>query len=416
MDATEYFGNASAALFSSGNTSDPTHMFSDLKNLDSYREIDGALHLRMSWATPISTPTSCVDIRIRNPSATSGNYVIQPAGSQQTISVYCDMVTDGGGYTYYACQNCPSVSDASVSVNGCMAVGLQMVVPRTKAHWVAMFDWISSWGGTVQSFFAAVPGIYKPGSGYGPCSGGGNGIMNSNYCTDPNGWRALDGGKWWLMDTAFGEPNGDYTGGCLLVIWGLTYNFAANEYSWGFNDGNCQASTGTRYVCSTNDWNTGLPTSLATNGRTWSSCSINFPAPSAVFNDFVQISNPVSDEAAARATGYFPINVSLGGALPNVFNGLRHSCSGSALVDGDSAGCQGSFALGSYQPLLGGGLAGPNNIRVAWVTLHAIIGSGLLLCPAGTYSFAGATVCSICIDGQYNLAGATSCMNCPGTA
>lgn len=39
-------------------------------------------------------------------------------------------------------------------------------------------------------------------------------------CTD---WQALDGKQWWIRDTVFTEPNGDYTAGCWLALYaGIT--------------------------------------------------------------------------------------------------------------------------------------------------------------------------------------------------
>ena len=52
--------------------------------------------------------------------------------------VWCDMTTDGGGYTYYPCNGdvtaCPSVFQTNVA-NGCTAIGLSMVIPRSLGHW-----------------------------------------------------------------------------------------------------------------------------------------------------------------------------------------------------------------------------------------------------------------------------------------
>ena len=55
--------------------------------------------------------------------------------------VWCDMSTDGGGYTYYPCNEgataCPSVYQTT-DANGCTAIGLSMVIPRSLGHWTRL--------------------------------------------------------------------------------------------------------------------------------------------------------------------------------------------------------------------------------------------------------------------------------------
>jgi hypothetical protein len=92
------FANVSEALSSpNGNVNAPTHKFSILNRLESFRDIDGQLHFVQSWPgqSLLFIGSSCLD----NPFAVSGPVVIiTPAGA--TLPVFCDMTTDGGGYVH----------------------------------------------------------------------------------------------------------------------------------------------------------------------------------------------------------------------------------------------------------------------------------------------------------------------------
>lgn len=185
-----------------------------------------------------TVPTSCKAIKDAMPSATDGDYTIDPdgGGSAAPLTVFCDMTTDGGGYTYYPIKSGGISTTRYDQQNSCTAVGLKMVVARTKAHMTAM------WSKYGASYFATVPGVYGLAAGnYTSC------VMNSKNTTCGANWRAIDGGAWWARDTTYGEPNGDYTPGCWLGGGGLYDNGQMT-----FNDLNCGYSTGATYLCSDN--------------------------------------------------------------------------------------------------------------------------------------------------------------------
>ena len=175
--------------------------------------------------------TSCLEILNETPSAADGNYWIDPAGS--AIEVVCDMNTDGGGYTYYAVSGGLTTSTYNDN-NTCKTLGMDIVMPRSQAHWDSMISRFSS------SYFPFIPGVYKASSGgnYTGCA------MNSSGCSD---WRVGDGGSWWLRSSTYSEPNGDYTAYCWLGTRSV-----ASSSNITYNDGNCIYS-GSSYICSTND-------------------------------------------------------------------------------------------------------------------------------------------------------------------
>lgn len=181
-------------------------------------------------------PPNCASIKAANGAAADGDYTIDPDGNGAlgTLTVFCDMTTDGGGYTYYPVTG--GVATTSYSeANSCTAVGLQMVIPRTAAHLNAM------WTKYGSGYFKTVPGVYGLAAGnYTGCA------MNSSDPTCGLNWRALDGGPWFARDQNYGEPNGDYTPG----VWLSASNLDAHGLI--FNDTTGGGSTGTSYVCSDN--------------------------------------------------------------------------------------------------------------------------------------------------------------------
>jgi hypothetical protein len=72
--------------------------------------------------------------------------------------------------------------------------------------------------------------------------------MNSSDPVAGLAWRVKDGGRWWLRDTLYSEPNGDYTLNGLLS-GGMNENWNLQDFN--FNDQGAYA-TGNFYLVSTN--------------------------------------------------------------------------------------------------------------------------------------------------------------------
>ena len=126
--------------------------------------------------------SSCVQILAFWPGTSPSGWYNITVGAK-LLRVWCDMTTDGGGYTYYPCNtgavDCPSTYQTNVS-NGCTAVGLSTVIPRTQNHWTSMISFVkTTLNSTFTTYFYAMPGISKATSGLSTCTGN---IMNYDNC------------------------------------------------------------------------------------------------------------------------------------------------------------------------------------------------------------------------------------------
>jgi hypothetical protein len=139
---------------------------------------------------------SWLDIKAADGNAVSGSYTIKP--SNTVVDVYCDMTTDGGGYDFY---------EVSAGLNTCAKTnpnscpdGMDIWVARTKNHWESALSFAA------DTSYLSITGISKPSGGCGGCT---SYAMNSGV-SEQSAWEAIDGGSWWIRNTTYIEPSGDY--------------------------------------------------------------------------------------------------------------------------------------------------------------------------------------------------------------
>ncbi len=191
------------------------------------------------------------------PSSGSGYYWIKSATMPNALQMYVDMSEDGGGYDFYAFDGTGVGNDPYVNgFNSGLALGLDIISPRSKYHWRAMANFVyyvlGKRGNAYQQFFRTTYGISKPT----PSGNYTSTIMRDAvyYGSGSSDHFAKDGGRWWLRDTTFGEPNGDYDGDAYfgLVAGGYTFPEPYGLQDIGFNDGTASYSLGKYYLVSTN--------------------------------------------------------------------------------------------------------------------------------------------------------------------
>lgn len=200
-------------------------------------------YLPLLGSSSLNPALSGQDLVNKRSGLASGLYWIKSASMPSPLRMYVDTTQEGGGYDFYPITGGTAVNYVTDNNSG-KALGLDIFYPRSSAHWTAIYNYINSQLGGDFASYLQVPGsVYKTFSG-GNYTGS---IMRSGSVGD---WRVPDGGRWWLRDSTFSEPNGDYTGYGYLGLYGASYVLNSGGPS-GFNDGGAYG-TGTSYIVSTN--------------------------------------------------------------------------------------------------------------------------------------------------------------------
>ncbi|MBK8266273.1 MAG: hypothetical protein IPK80_33720 [Nannocystis sp.] len=166
---------------------------------------------------------SCLDLLADKPILADGVYYIQPDGFPETFQVFCDMTTDGGGYSFFKASF--GLEKTAVDAEAfCSGYKMQLFTPRSAAHLSSAFNIAttenvaSKGGGNVISSvgFLDIVAIYPVQSGE-SCVGM---PFNSLECPE---WQAGDGGAFYINEEGIpGEPSKKNCAGCsMLYDWSM---------------------------------------------------------------------------------------------------------------------------------------------------------------------------------------------------
>merc|ERR1719174_1861035 len=131
------------------------------------------------------------------------------------------------------CMNCLTAY-RSTDPNSCPS-GFKVYSPRSRDDWRTIqasvnFDEVAKPHHVVD--------VTRPHNGCGGCT---SHYMNSDV-QGQSSWVTSDGTPWFLRDSHYGEPNGDYTENCYLALW------SPSDGQVSFNDGSCSYHSNS-YFC-----------------------------------------------------------------------------------------------------------------------------------------------------------------------
>ena len=192
--------------------------------------------------------TSCLTARQAGVTM-SGTRYVDPDGAGAVVAqqVYCDMATDGGGYTFLKASPGSAYNAAQAEVY-CEDRGMQLFIPRTAAHLLSAWQTATnaSFGPSGSDAYLRILGIYPSAPGA-RCD-----LMALNSANASCGWRAGDSGQFWVSTrTDIAEPNGNSGDAGLITSMSYTYDGSGNAISW--NDIPGAGHTSATFMCDVGD-------------------------------------------------------------------------------------------------------------------------------------------------------------------
>ncbi|MFV8749256.1 fibrinogen-like YCDxxxxGGGW domain-containing protein [Nannocystaceae bacterium ST9] len=191
-------------------------------------------------------PASCLTLIEYDDSLADGDYQIVPPGyGGDPIPVWCDMTSDGGGYTFLKVDANGVQVNAAQAEAECANYGMQLWIPRSQAHkdvgWTVAND--ANIGEGSNPDYMRILGIYPNFNGA-TCA---SQAMNSSNAGC--GWDASDDGPWFVHSVNnISEPNGDNT-----TTGSMYYQWQGNGQIQWHNDIGGAGYTSAFYMCDVAD-------------------------------------------------------------------------------------------------------------------------------------------------------------------
>ena len=192
--------------------------------------------------TTCGLPKTCLVIKTAIPAAKDGDYTVTPDGIAP-FKVWCDMTTNGGGYSYL--KRKPMVSNAVQAEADCDKFGMNLLITRTPEHVVSSYKIATNAAiqGDASTNYIYIMGIYPKVKGS-TCS-----AKAFNSATVGCDWRASDNGPFYVGNKVnITEPNGDND-----INASMFYTFDAQGVVTAYNDIPAPGYTSDRYMCDFGD-------------------------------------------------------------------------------------------------------------------------------------------------------------------